>query len=603
MIKLQIDVKNESKLLTFDKDVISIGKSNDSDIFIKGWFVSQQHAVIKKLPAGYAIEDLDRGANGTHINGQEIDIYGPLKVGDTIVIQKCNIKVLQIHDGLPNHDEINQISDKNIPYENQILHHEVEYNNHIDDIANQTTVTPLSKNTDVNSDFLNIGDIDVTKKVIDGSANKNQHQQVRIMQEHDIRLMKELHQKLIAMMDLRRTNVAKMSDDELYEQTLKCLNDIVDNDLMIDKSQVERIKTLVLNEAVGLGPLEFLLADKDISEIMVNSSNEIYVERQGQIQLSPLVFSSDQAVLDIIERIVSPIGRRIDESSPMVDARLKDGSRVNAIIPPLAIKGPTITIRKFPEKRLSIDDLVQLGSISADMADFLHICVQHKKNVIISGGTGSGKTTLLNVLSNFIPNGERVITIEDAAELKLNHNHLISLESRPSNAEGKGLVTIRDLVKNSLRMRPDRIVVGECRSAEALDMLQAMNTGHEGSLTTLHANTPRDALARLETMILMAGMDLPLTAIREQIVSAIDIVVQQTRFHCGTRKVTHITEITGMEAGMVQMQDLFLYQKHGYNDMGKVMGQFMPQDIIPSFYQELKDSGIHLRTDYFSVST
>ena len=278
----------------------------------------------------------------------------------------------------------------------------------------------------------------------------------------------------------------------------------------------------MLNEAVGLGPLEELLADKDVSEIMVNSSQEIYVERNGRIALSPAIFSSDQAVMDIIERIVSPIGRRIDESSPMVDARLKDGSRVNAIIPPLAIKGPTITIRKFPEKRLAAKDLVLFESLSEDMADFLEICVKHKKNVIISGGTGSGKTTLLNVLSNFIPNGERVITIEDAAELKLNHDHLISLESRPSNAEGKGAVSIRDLVKNSLRMRPDRIVGGECRSAEALDMLQAMNTGHEGSLTTLHANTPRDALSRLETMVLMAGMELPLVAIREQIVSAID---------------------------------------------------------------------------------
>mgnify|MGYP000166694812 FL=1 len=333
---------------------------------------------------------------------------------------------------------------------------------------------------------------------------------------------------------------------------------------------------------------------------MVNSSQEIYVERNGRIALSPAIFSSDQAVMDIIERIVSPIGRRIDESSPMVDARLKDGSRVNAIIPPLAIKGPTITIRKFPEKRLAAKDLVLFESLSEDMADFLEICVKHKKNVIISGGTGSGKTTLLNVLSNFIPNGERVITIEDAAELKLNHDHLISLESRPSNAEGKGAVSIRDLVKNSLRMRPDRIVVGECRSAEALDMLQAMNTGHEGSLTTLHANTPRDALSRLETMVLMAGMELPLVAIREQIVSAIDIIVQQTRFNCGSRKITHITEVTGIEGSTIQLQDIFIYKKTGYSENGKIQGFFTAQDTIPAFYQEMIDSGISMRTDYFS---
>ena len=366
------------------------------------------------------------------------------------------------------------------------------------------------------------------------------------------------------------------------------------------KNKIDRIKKLVLNEAVGLGPLEELLADKDVSEIMVNSSQEIYVERNGRIALSPAIFSSDQAVMDIIERIVSPIGRRIDESSPMVDARLKDGSRVNAIIPPLAIKGPTITIRKFPEKRLAAKDLVLFESLSEDMADFLEICVKHKKNVIISGGTGSGKTTLLNVLSNFIPNGERVITIEDAAELKLNHDHLISLESRPSNAEGKGAVSIRDLVKNSLRMRPDRIVVGECRSAEALDMLQAMNTGHEGSLTTLHANTPRDALSRLETMVPMAGMELPLVAIREQIVSAIDIIVQQTRFNCGSRKITHITEVTGIEGSTIQLQDIFIYKKTGYSENGKIQGFFTAQDTIPAFYQEMIDSGISMRTDYFS---
>jgi pilus assembly protein CpaF len=332
---------------------------------------------------------------------------------------------------------------------------------------------------------------------------------------------------------------------------------------------------------------------------MVNRHDEIFVERAGQLQWYPLSFTSDRAILGVIERIVAPLGRRIDESSPLVDARLKDGSRVNAIIPPLALKGPTLTIRKFPKKRLNTDDMIGYGSVSREIVKFLQLCVEHRKNMIVSGGTGSGKTTFLNVLSNFIPNGERIITIEDAAELKLNHMHLVSLESRPSNVEGRGAITIRDLVKNALRMRPDRIVVGECRGGEALDMLQAMNTGHEGSLTTLHANTPRDALARLETLILMAGMDLPINAIREQIASAVDIVVQQTRFSCGSRKVTSIAEITGMENGRIQLQELFRFDAKGFGENGKVLGQFSGCDAIPSFYDQLREQGAEVDLTLF----
>lgn len=561
MLEIKIHYKEDSSIINFDKNEIYIGKSSDCDIQIKGWLVTQKHSIIKHLPAGYVVEDLDRGANGTYVNEKKIEMHGPLIVGDKINIGKYQFEILTI----------NNQSVQNEKWEKK----------------SEDTVS--TSNEDNKSNF--------EKTIETGlSIYKNS----RAEKEKEIKLMKELHNKLIEDMDLQRNDISKMSDEELYNETLKCLNRIIDNDLTIERSSIERIKKLVLNEAVGLGPLEELLRDKDISEIMVNSSNEIYVERKGKIFLSNAIFSSDQAVLDIIERIVSPIGRRIDESSPMVDARLKDGSRVNAIIPPLAIKGPTITIRKFPEERLRIKNLIEMGSVSSDMADFLESCVIHKKNVIISGGTGSGKTTLLNVLSNFIPNGERVITIEDAAELKLDHDHLISLESRPSNAEGKGSVTIRDLVKNSLRMRPDRIVVGECRGAESLDMLQAMNTGHEGSLTTLHANTPRDALSRLETLVLMAGMDLPLQAIREQIVSAIDIIVQQTRFACGTRKVTHITEVTGIEGNTIQLQDIFLYKKTGFNETGAIVGRFQSTETIPSFYQELIDSGMDIKTDSFN---
>jgi pilus assembly protein CpaF len=343
-----------------------------------------------------------------------------------------------------------------------------------------------------------------------------------------------------------------------------------------------------------------LLGDASITEIMVNRFDEIFIERAGQLQRYPMSFTSDRTVLGVIERIVTPLGRRIDESSPMVDARLKDGSRVNAVIPPLALKGPTLTIRKFAAKKLQPADLVAYGSISEAMVAFLRVCVVYRKNVIVSGGTGSGKTTFLNVLSNFIPDGERIITIEDAAELRLNHSHLISLEARPANAEGRGAVPIRDLVKNCLRMRPDRIVVGECRGGEALDMLQAMNTGHEGSLTTLHANSPRDALARLETMVLMSGMELPLQAIREQIASAVDIVVQQTRFPCGSRKIVSVAEVTGMEGGRIQLQELFRFERKGRSDQGKVSGEFIACQALPTFYDDLQEQGAALDVGIFS---
>nr|WP_299040691.1 ATPase, T2SS/T4P/T4SS family [uncultured Psychrobacter sp.] len=579
MLQIKVIYKDHESLVSFDKTNITIGKSSDAELQIKGWLISQNHAVIKKLPAGYVVEDLDRGANGTYVNGSKIDLYGPLVEEDTISIGKYSFVI----------DSIDFLEDSN----NNTAYYSDKY--HMADAENKNSNINLKKNQEFIKSQSNANDA----KTIETGMTLFQDSKAEL--EKDMKLMKQLHKKLVETMDLQRNDISKMSDKELYETASECLNKIVENDLNISRSNIERIKKLVLNEAVGLGPLEYFLADKNISEIMVNSSNEIYIEKKGKIYLSGAAFSSDQAVLDIIERIVSPIGRRIDESSPMVDARLKDGSRVNAIIPPLALKGPTITIRKFPEKRLMVNDLVDMDSISADMADFLESCVLHKRNVIISGGTGSGKTTLLNVLSNFIPNGERIITIEDAAELKLDHDHLISLESRPANAEGKGSITIRDLVKNSLRMRPDRIVVGECRGAESLDMLQAMNTGHEGSLTTLHANTPRDALSRLETLVLMAGMDLPLQAIREQIVSAIDIIVQQTRFACGSRKVTHITEVTGIEGNTIQLQDIFKYSKSGYSVDGSVQGVFHSTETIPSFYQELIDSGSNVKTDYFNL--
>jgi pilus assembly protein CpaF len=349
----------------------------------------------------------------------------------------------------------------------------------------------------------------------------------------------------------------------------------------------------IIDELMGLGPLEDLMRDPAVSEIMVNGPNTIYVERGGKLTLSDRRFNDERHLRTIIERIIAPLGRRIDESSPMVDARLADGSRVNAIIEPLALDGSTLTIRRFGKKRLNMDDLVRFGSIVPEACTLLKAMVEARLNIVVSGGTGSGKTTFLNILSNYIPNGERILTIEDAAELMLNQEHIVRLESRPANIEGRGAVTIRDLVKNSLRMRPDRIVIGECRSGEALDMLQAMNTGHDGSLTTLHANTPRDALARLETLVLMAGYELPVRAIREQIASAVDCVVQIERLRDGSRKVTSISEVVGMEGDIVTMQELVKYQSRGIDAEGVVVGEFQYTGVQPHYLPRFEEAGVH----------
>lgn len=418
-----------------------------------------------------------------------------------------------------------------------------------------------------------------------------------------IELQKEVHDRLLEYLDLRRMDIDQLADEELWEKTENSICDIVegmDGEGAIPAfvSQDELIKD-VLNEALGLGPLEDLLADDSVSEIMVNRSDQIYIERNGAIELTSYGFSSDKAVLGVIERIVAPLGRRIDESSPLVDARLKDGSRVNAIIPPLALKGPTLTIRKFRRESFSGDQLVEMSTLSRGMIEFLQMCVTARKNIVVSGGTGSGKTTTLNIIGNFIPEGERILTIEDAAEIQLKHRHWVQLESRPPNIEGKGEIKIRDLVRNSLRMRPDRIIVGECRGGEAIDMLQAMNTGHDGSLTTAHSNSPRDTLSRLETMVLMSGMDLPIRAIREQVASAIDIVAHQSRFADGSRRVTHITEISGMEGDVITMQDIFVFKQEGFDEQGRVRGRFVPTGFVPRFYEDLQRRGIPVNMNIF----
>ncbi|MCA1828119.1 MAG: Flp pilus assembly complex ATPase component TadA [Myxococcales bacterium] len=412
-----------------------------------------------------------------------------------------------------------------------------------------------------------------------------------------------VHDRLIEALDLRRLDLDALGSEELWKKTEATIRAIVNKmdatgELDAHLEREELIQD-VLNEALGLGPLEIYLADEGVSEIMVNSPTQVYVERDGKLMRVDKAFSSAQAVLGVIERIVAPLGRHIDESSPLVDARLADGSRVNAIIPPLALKGPCITIRKFKRDLLTSDNLIEFGTLTPQMAEFLDTCVKVRRNIVISGGTGSGKTTLLNILSSYIPERERIVTIEDAAELQLPQDHVVSLEARPSNIEGKGQITIRDLVRNSLRMRPDRIVIGECRGGEALDMLQAMNTGHDGSLTTLHANTPRDALSRLETMVLMSGMELPVRAIRDQIASAVNLIIQQTRFADGTRKVTAISEVSGMEMDVITMQDIFTFKQEGFDEDGKVVGKFVATGFVPKFYDDLQRRGIPVNMDIF----
>jgi pilus assembly protein CpaF len=550
-------------------DSCSIGKSDENLIVLQGWTVAKKHAAIKRQPDGVYIEDLG-SSSGTEVNGKKVSgRHGPLLPGDKIAIAGYTLEVLDLElpASAPAAPAPTQAAATAAPAFQAATAPEAP--------AAPVTVAPPPPPPPSLSD--------------EARATMTRH-------------LKRVHQLLIKQMDLRRMDVSRQSEDELRTNTRALLEEIVLKDKELPPEiDRERIIKQVLDEVVGLGPLEDLLADELVTEIMVNRFDEIFIERAGKLTKSEITFTSDLAVVGAIERIVAPLGRRIDESSPMVDARLKDGSRVNAVIPPLALKGANITIRKFSKKKLQGEDMVRFGSMTHAMLDFMKTVVEQKANMIISGGTGSGKTTLLNLLSSFIPPDERIITVEDAAELQLSQPNLIGLESRPANAEGKGMVAIRDLVKNTLRMRPDRIVVGECRGGEALDMLTAMNTGHDGSLTTAHANTPRDCLARIEVMVMMSGLDLPVRAIREQIASAIRFFIQQNRFSCGSRKITHITEVTGMEGDVIQLQDIFLFKQEGFGADGKVKGKHVATGAIPDFYQDLKNRGLDVDLSVFQA--
>jgi pilus assembly protein CpaF len=408
------------------------------------------------------------------------------------------------------------------------------------------------------------------------------------------RVQNKLLSNLDPGMDVTRTTEVRRTIQDLFEQILN------EENIVLSRPERARLFEQIAAEILGFGPLQPLLEDESVTEVMVNGAKNIYVERKGKIIRVPVAFESNEHVMRIVDRIVSPLGRRIDESSPYVDARLPDGSRVNVVIPPISLVGPVITIRKFAKKPISVEQLLSFNTLTQEAVDFLKACVEARINVVISGGTGSGKTTLLNVLSGYIPSDERIVTIENAAELQLRQEHVVTLESRPANIEGKGEITIRQLVINALRMRPDRIIVGEIRDEAALDMLQAMNTGHDGSMTTLHSNGPRDTIARLETMTLMAGMDLPIRAIREQVASAVELVIHQERLRDGTRKVVNITEINGMEGDVITMTDLFVFEQSGIEN-GKVIGRLRPTGLRPKFMEKLEASGIHLPSSIFGV--
>ena len=534
-----------------------IGRAESCRIRFNAPEVSERHAILTVRDGKAILEDL-HSSNGTLVNGEAIDCAVVLDSGMVVTVGSGMMRVSEEEGG---EDDMGDAGDAGGESASRVSH---------------DALVPRDGPPAVVSDPLR----DLRRNV-----------QTQIQHE------------LLKRMDMKKLTVQGVDceglEDSAREKIRGIIDEVVANGKLPQGIDPVRLEDDVFNEAMRLGPLEELLADESVTEIMVNGPEKVYVERGGKLQLSDCQFSDDASVMAVIERIVAPLGRRIDESQPYVDARLADGSRVNAIIAPLALSGPTITIRKFAKKALTPEDFIRFGTWTADAAAFMNICVRLRKNIIVAGGTGSGKTTLLNLLSGYIPETERIVTVEDAAELRLQQPHVVRLEARPPNIEGKGAVTIRDLVKNCLRMRPDRIIVGECRGGEALDMLQAMNTGHDGSLTTVHANSPRDVISRLETMVLMSGMDLPSRAIREQIQSAVDIIIHESRMGDGSRKVTAITEVTGMEGNQIVMQDIFAFVQTGVGPDGRILGEMKPTGAVPTWLDQAKSRGIDVNMSMF----
>ena len=559
-----VDGNRETRALADGTYVIGRGES--CRVRFNSPEVSERHAILTVRGGKAVLEDL-HSANGTTVNGTEID--GPVVLDDGMVVQigSCMLRVSDEERGA-GESVASDERDESAPRVSLVSH---------DPHAGHSPPYPPFPPPPPPPD---------PRRALRRSV------QTQIQRE----LLKRMDMKKLTVQGVDRAGLETSARERIRD----IVNEVIANGRLPDGIDPVRLEDDVFNEALRLGPLESLLADDSVTEIMVNGPEKVYVERHGKLELADCQFSDDASVLSVIERIVSPLGRRIDESQPYVDARLADGSRVNAIIAPLALSGPTVTIRKFSKKALTAADFIRYGTWTADAAAFMELCVRLRKNVIVAGGTGSGKTTLLNLLSGYIPGDERIVTVEDAAELRLQQPHVVRLEARPPNIEGKGAVTIRDLVKNCLRMRPDRIIVGECRGGEALDMLQAMNTGHDGSLTTVHANSPRDVISRLETMVLMSGMELPSRAIREQIASAVDVIIHESRMSDGSRKVTAITEVTGLEGSQIVMQDIFAFRQTGVGSNGKVIGEMKPTGAIPTWIDQVKARGIAIDMSMFN---
>jgi pilus assembly protein CpaF len=544
-IEIQLPDKKKQQYY-LSKGTYPLGSEEGNKIIIPDHTVSKKHALLMLHSDGIYLEDLN-SSNGTYVNGKEIKSKSKINQEDKITVGNCVIVIKQ-------NEQSNQAKES---------------------IKNKKPDTDIK--------------------------NKKENINKRIVKQKSV-IKKQIHNKLLERLDIKRLTVSRIQEKDLNEKVRETIKDIVSEVSSRLPSGIEPQGLIkeIYDEAVGLGPLEDLLANPEITEIMVNKYDQIYIEKNGALQLSDKMFMDDNSVLAIIERIVAPIGRRIDESQPYVDARLKDGSRVNAIIPPLSLTGPTVTIRKFSKEPFTIKNLINFGTVNADMAEFFKTCILLRKNIIVSGGTGSGKTTFLNVMGLFLPHNERIVTIEDSAELRLGQSHLIRLESRPPNIEGKGAITIRDLLRNALRMRPDRLIIGECRGGEALDMLQAMNTGHDGSMTTVHANSPRDVISRLETMVLMSGIDLPSRAIREQIASAVDLIIHTARLSDGSRKAMKVTEAVGIEGDRITMQDIFTFNQEGLDESGKVKGNFAATGTVPTFTEEIKRRGLSIDLTMFT---
>ncbi len=539
--------------------VFTVGQDKGNKIVLQDPTISWKHAVLSVQPNEWAVEDLN-STSGTYLDGKRVRGRHLVQAGQAITLGSYSLKILDSSQAAPPPPQAAAPAPAAAP-----------------------AATPPAPQA---------------AQPAQEAAAPHKRREAKLSPEMRIRrdIKRQVHKELLDRLDLRRMTAENIGESGLQTRARELVDQIIDDvkGKLPARIDPQRLADEIYNEAVKLGPLEDYLVEDGITEIMVNGHDHIYVERAGRLEMADTTFVDDASVLAIIERIVAPLGRRIDESRPYVDARLPDGSRVNAIIHPLSLVGPCITIRKFAKKPFTVDKLIEMGAMTRGAALFAEVCVKVRKNVIIAGGTGTGKTTFLNVVSNYLPDYERIVTVEDAAELQLPQEHVVRLESRPANIEGSGAITIRDLVRNALRMRPDRIVVGECRGGEALDMLQAMNTGHEGSLTTVHANSPRDVMSRLETMVLMSGMELPVRAIREQIGSAIHIIIHLARMMDGSRRVNKITEVCGMEGDRIILNDIFEFKQEGVTPEGKVKGQLQPTGNVPTFIEEIRARDIPL---------